>query len=889
MLDAATSLETLDVSWNRLASMPNLELGKLARLTWFSAAWNRLTVIPEGFFDGNPLLANVDLSSNMLAALPHGLFTPLAQLTNLNMAHNAITELPTGLLTRQTLLTRLSMGFNRITALDPTAFATCTRLERLQFDNNRVEHLPSAVFAGLSSLQELLFDHNPIAELSVDLFAGLSALCSLYFISTMVTELPVGIFAPLSNLTVLSFYNSSVGSLDDDAFDDLPRLTWVDIGSNGITSLPTGLLSNVPQLAGLETAGNQLTVVPPGFFSMVPNLKYLDMSENQLTSLDQDVFESLTQLRVLFVGGNRIASLKTSLSSAISHLTNLRSLNVSYNAGLDLYGCSLWYSLKTVDISGTSIGLDPDMCANNATVVARNMVNTTDRDVRNLAQYCLTHVQLLDLSENAFLNNLTLLQSALDGFSITLSISHDDNDGNQHTPALQIDSAPVYCSLKKNNVWRATPLSIIGNSTQNRNVAPRPALTYVCRCSHEYEQREPGICTKIPPYWNPLRLVLLVTGTVSATILAVWGLLILQRRQRRMKVHMDLQRGLLEESQDEVLALKRAWSIDEEHIVLQKRIDAGTEGAFGEVWRGQWDGINVAVKVLRRALLEMDDSVKDEFEKEIDFMQRTRHGNIVRFFGAGVFGDQTPFLVEELMEEGSLKGYLRNPKHQGLAWDLKMRFSRDVARGMAHIHSLGHLHRDLKSGNVLVTGRLTCKVADFGSIGRLLCRQCGTLGATTRSDTRASLESMSVSSDACKGDLTVGVGTPLYMSVEILRGCEYGQPTDVWSFGVVMWEIATQASPDLLTQEGGEGGRGPLLGRLLRLLEEGRRLHPIESCPFPGYSTLMQSCWAADPAARPVFSSVLAVLEDLVVPSDAPNHGAVWANDGGEDSPLLPV
>ena len=92
----------------------------------------------------------------------------------------------------------------------------------------------------------------------------------------------------------------------------------------------------------------------------------------------------------------------------------------------------------------------------------------------------------------------------------------------------------------------------------------------------------------------------------------------------------------------------------------------------------------------------MDASVVAEFEREIGFMQRTRHGNIVRFFGAGRRDDGTPFLVEELMAGGTLKGLLRGKGAQVLAWEVKTGLAADVARGMAYIHSLGHIHRDLK-------------------------------------------------------------------------------------------------------------------------------------------------------------------------------------------------
>jgi len=202
--------------------------------------------------------------------------------------------------------------------------------------------------------------------------------------------------------------------------------------------------------------------------------------------------------------------------------------------------------------------------------------------------------------------------------------------------------------------------------------------------------------------------------------------------------------------------------------------------------------------------------------------------------------DGTPFLVEELMAGGTLKGLLRGARE--LDWGAKTALAADVAHGMAYMHGLGHIHRDLKSGNVLITETMQAKVADFGSVGRLLTEQ--------RSSSR-----VSTSSDL---DLTQGVGTPLYMSPEMVNYAGYVASTDVWSFGVLMWEIAAQAPPDLLQQEGLT--RGPVYSGLLRLLEDGRRLAIKADWPVV-WRSLMARCWQREPGSRPTFPSLLRTLE----------------------------
>jgi len=123
------------------------------------------------------------------------------------------------------------------------------------------------------------------------------------------------------------------------------------------------------------------------------------------------------------------------------------------------------------------------------------------------------------------------------------------------------------------------------------------------------------------------------------------------------------------------------------------------------------------LQVLRSNVMAANTEVVAQFQQEIEFMQRTRHANIVRFFGAGTLPNGSPFLVEELMAR-SLQAYIQTTPD--IPWDTKFSVLRDVAVGMQHIHSLGHMHRDLKTANVLINARLQAKVADFGSMRQLL-------------------------------------------------------------------------------------------------------------------------------------------------------------------------
>lgn len=161
-----------------------------------------------------------------------------------------------------------------------------------------------------------------------------------------------------------------------------------------------------------------------------------------------------------------------------------------------------------------------------------------------------------------------------------------------------------------------------------------------------------------------------------------------------------------------------------------------------KVWKGHWRRIEVAVKKINTSVDLKRDSEEvvdfllssfylfscaysctpfvshrlciapswqgpadpQDFEQEISFMRTLRHPNVVLFFGSGTLSDGSRFLVTELMVNGSLRTVLSDPG-RGFTHTEKCRFALQAARGMAHIHSLQKMHRDLKSGAILSVHR----------------------------------------------------------------------------------------------------------------------------------------------------------------------------------------
>lgn len=205
--------------------------------------------------------------------------------------------------------------------------------------------------------------------------------------------------------------------------------------------------------------------------------------------------------------------------------------------------------------------------------------------------------------------------------------------------------------------------------------------------------------------------------------------------------------------------------VGDDDIVLEEQIGSGS---FADVYRGRWLGTTVAIK---RFLLNSDsqDDVMTDFVKEASIMNRLRHPNIVQYLGATVKHPHL-YLMTEYCELGNLQGIIRDQSIKlSLAKTIKLAI--DAARGMLYLHSASPpvLHRDFKSANILVDRNWTAKVADFG---------------------------MSRALDLSKS-MTV-CGTAETCAPEVLARSSYTEKADVYSFGIVLWEVSYSTLPDLL-------------------------------------------------------------------------------------------
>ncbi|XP_010486178.1 PREDICTED: mitogen-activated protein kinase kinase kinase YODA-like [Camelina sativa] len=248
------------------------------------------------------------------------------------------------------------------------------------------------------------------------------------------------------------------------------------------------------------------------------------------------------------------------------------------------------------------------------------------------------------------------------------------------------------------------------------------------------------------------------------------------------------------------------------------------QGSCGTVYHGLWFGSDVAVKVFSKQ--EYSEEVIESFKQEVLLMKRLRHPNVLLFMGA-VTSPQRLCIVSEFLPRGSLFRLLQRSTSK-LDWRRRIHMALDIARGMNYLHHCSPpiIHRDLKSSNLLVDRNWTVKVADFG-----LSRIKHETYLTSKS----------------------GKGTPQWMAPEVLRNESADEKSDIYSFGVVLWELATEKIPwETLNSMQVIGAVGFMNQRL-----------EIPKDIDPRWISLMESCWHSDTKLRPTFQELMEKLRDL--------------------------
>ncbi|GAA0166216.1 non-receptor serine/threonine protein kinase [Lithospermum erythrorhizon] len=291
---------------------------------------------------------------------------------------------------------------------------------------------------------------------------------------------------------------------------------------------------------------------------------------------------------------------------------------------------------------------------------------------------------------------------------------------------------------------------------------------------------------------------------------------------------------------------KEAWEIDPLKLQIRYLVAQGT---YGTVYRGTYDGQDVAVKLLDwgddgMATVAETAALRASFKQEVAVWQKLDHPNVTSFVGASMgtsnlkipsknpaegfttLPSRACCVVVEFLAGGTLKNHLFKNRKRKLPFKVVIQLALDLSRGLSYLHSQKIVHRDVKAENMLLDTSRNLKIADFG-VARVEAQN--------------------------PKDMTGETGTLNYMAPEVLDGKPYNRKCDVYSFGICLWETYCCDLPyaDLSFAE--------ISSAVVR-----QNLRPeIPRCCPSSLANVMRKCWDTNPDRRPDMDEVVKLLEAI--------------------------
>ncbi|KAJ3679897.1 hypothetical protein LUZ60_016175 [Juncus effusus] len=275
----------------------------------------------------------------------------------------------------------------------------------------------------------------------------------------------------------------------------------------------------------------------------------------------------------------------------------------------------------------------------------------------------------------------------------------------------------------------------------------------------------------------------------------------------------------------ETLTNYENYTIDPSKLSIKTPL---AQGAFGKIYEGCYNTEDVAIKLLQRLYQDEFDTkhllIEHQVDQEIKMMTKLNHQNISRFIGACKKKNVWCILTEH-EKGGSVRQFLLRRKHESVPLKLAVTQALDIARGMTYVHEMGFIHRDLKSENLLISADKHVKISGF-NVARIEVNPEG---------------------------MTPETGTYRWMAPEMIQHKPYDKKVDVYSFGIVLWELVTGRVPfENMTA----------VQAAFAVVNKGARPIIPHDCNEM-LSELMKRCWDVDPLERPCFDEIVKILEQV--------------------------
>mgnify|MGYP002629758853 CR=1 FL=1 len=341
-----------------------------------------------------------------------------------------------------------------------------------------------------------------------------------------------------------------------------------------------------------------------------------------------------------------------------------------------------------------------------------------------------------------------------------------------------------------------------------------------------------------------------------------------QQQQRRQQQAVHHHRPTASQSDSLVSKSSRlssSYDIDFSSIQLDREIG---KGSFGKIFKATWNETAVAVKFLveydpkdrfhvdglsgEQYQRQQTEKLMQTLEAEAEILSVMRHPNVVQYLGVCT-DPESMCIVTEYCGNGSLADVIRK---KTLTWDMAMRMMLDAATGMLYLHSRDILHCDLKSNNILVDTHYRTKICDF-NMSKLIEDSTGS---------------------------SINIQNPRWLAPEICEGSDtHSTASDVYSFGIVMWEVLTGKIP----------WRDSKPWEIVQLIKDGGRpstpnfwdctdARGDELIAFDEYVQLMCACWDGNSYSRPTFQDVVRELKEIVLFTSGGGGRGGGGGEGGE-------
>ncbi|CAF1379278.1 unnamed protein product [Adineta steineri] len=264
-------------------------------------------------------------------------------------------------------------------------------------------------------------------------------------------------------------------------------------------------------------------------------------------------------------------------------------------------------------------------------------------------------------------------------------------------------------------------------------------------------------------------------------------------------------------------------TIDYRELQIGKLVGSGE---FAEVYEGIYRKSRVAIKVLKET------NSTELFLHEADIMSSLKHRNLVQLLGIAQKSDNVFYLITEFMTKGSLLHYLTTRGRTIISQKDLLGFSIDTCEGLAYLEQNHIVHRDIAASNVLIADDNTAKISDFG------------LAKSIEITEKENGDSIITDKIKCRTKWT---------APEALESKKYTNKSDMWSYGILLWEIFSY-------------GRCPYpripADEVLINLKEGYRMEPPDGCPIE-IGDIMRQAWHVNPERRASFNQILERLKRI--------------------------